>query len=222
MELWKPRTGVTALSDPYDPAPILVGVDPDSFMADIGCVHRAVGLWEGTGSVTPATPAEIAARQVEAADVLILPASAADGGGAAPGPTALIAHLNAQVRFLTATDCADAVHLLPPSLMRPAPAGAAEAWRESLDPVSVSCPGEGAGTGRIGALRARRPLHPERLADALGAVMAGVARSRGHLRLSSRPDAVTALVRSHPSANGAVTEVRITHTCAGMRMKHTH
>ncbi|MBP2363632.1 hypothetical protein JOF59_006124 [Streptomyces clavifer] len=38
--------------------------------------------------------------------------------------------------------------------------------------------------------RARRPVHPQRLADALAKVMRGVTRSRGHLWLSSRPDSV--------------------------------
>ncbi|MFC8588778.1 GTP-binding protein [Streptomyces sp. NPDC057217] len=38
--------------------------------------------------------------------------------------------------------------------------------------------------------RARRPLHPGRLADALGDVTLGVLRSRGHLWLANRPDAV--------------------------------
>ncbi|MFJ3921489.1 GTP-binding protein [Streptomyces sp. NPDC090022] len=37
---------------------------------------------------------------------------------------------------------------------------------------------------------ARRPLHPGRLAEALGDVMFGVLRSRGHLWLADRPDTV--------------------------------
>ena len=36
----------------------------------------------------------------------------------------------------------------------------------------------------------RRPLHPERLADALPTVMSGVVRGRGHLWLCSRPESV--------------------------------
>lgn len=38
--------------------------------------------------------------------------------------------------------------------------------------------------------RARRPLHPGRLADALPTAMRGVIRGRGHLWLCSRPDSV--------------------------------
>ncbi|WP_251076498.1 GTP-binding protein [Streptomyces benahoarensis] len=38
--------------------------------------------------------------------------------------------------------------------------------------------------------RARRPLHPESLADTLPTAMAGVVRGRGHLWLASRPAAV--------------------------------
>lgn len=193
VELWQPRTGVTAVADHYDPAPILVGVDTDSFMADIGCVHRSVGLWEGKGAVTPTTPAEIAARQVEAADVLILPAPVTGADRGKSRPAALVGHLNAHAVLLTASGRGDMGHPLPRSLTRPAPEGAAEAWRERLDPVSVPCRERRSGHGAESVRwRARRPLHPERLAEALGAVMAGVARSRGHLWLSSRPDAVVA------------------------------
>ncbi|MFE7712932.1 GTP-binding protein [Streptomyces sp. NPDC057486] len=38
--------------------------------------------------------------------------------------------------------------------------------------------------------RARRPLHPGRLAEVLGDVMLRVLRSRGHLWLANRPDTV--------------------------------
>ncbi|WP_326687283.1 MULTISPECIES: GTP-binding protein [unclassified Streptomyces] len=38
--------------------------------------------------------------------------------------------------------------------------------------------------------RARRPVHPERLAEALPQIMLGVVRGRGHLWPATRPDSV--------------------------------
>lgn len=194
VELWQPRIGVSAVSDHYDPAPVLVGVDPASFMADIGCVHRAVGLWDGTGDAVPTTPAEVAARQVEAADVLMVPAPDGGGGRRVSGAAAaLVGHLNAHAVLLPVPDRAYSGAQLPPFLARPAPAGASDEWRTRLEPVIAPRSHSGSRHGVESVLwRARRPLHPERLADALAAVMIGVARSRGNLWLASRPDAVVA------------------------------
>ncbi|MEW2368035.1 GTP-binding protein [Streptomyces sp. NPDC006656] len=191
VELWQARIGVSALGDHYDTAPVLVGVDPVSFTADLGCVHRAVPLWDGSGSATPTTVAEVAARQVEAADALIVPAPAGGTSGWASGAAALISHLNARAALLTVPESGGAGAELPAFLTQPAPVGASERWRTRLEPVIVPHSRHGSGQGVDSVVwRARRPLHPERLADALGAVMMGVARSRGHLWLSSRPDAV--------------------------------
>ncbi|MEU9115879.1 GTP-binding protein [Streptomyces sp. NPDC048483] len=60
--------------------------------------------------------------------------------------------------------------------------------------------------------RARRPLHPERLAVALATVMAGAVLSRGHLRLFSRPGAVVSLRLA-----GAHLELREAGLLAGAR-----
>ncbi|MFD9334977.1 hypothetical protein ACFWBF_11310 [Streptomyces sp. NPDC060028] len=94
VELWRPRIGVSSLGDHYDPGPVLAGVDPASFTADLGCVHRAVPLWDGSGGVTPTTPAAIAARQVESADALIVPMPTGGDSPWVPGAAALIGHLN--------------------------------------------------------------------------------------------------------------------------------
>ncbi|MEU9086546.1 GTP-binding protein [Streptomyces sp. NPDC048357] len=193
VELWQPRIGVRAVSDHFDPAPVLVGVDPASFMADIACLHRAVSLWDGAGHYSLATPAEAAARQVEAADVLIVPTPADGGSRGVSGAAALLGHLNAHAVLLTVSDRADAAAQLPPFLAQPSPAGASDEWRARLEPVIVPSLHATSVHG-VGSVlwRARRPLHPERLADAMSPVMAGVVRSRGHLWLASRPDAVVA------------------------------
>lgn len=46
-QLWRVRVGADSLDDHYDAAPVLVGVDPAVFLADIACVHRAVRVWGG-------------------------------------------------------------------------------------------------------------------------------------------------------------------------------
>ncbi|MEU6866239.1 GTP-binding protein [Streptomyces sp. NPDC046876] len=191
VELWQSRIGVSALGDHYDPGPVLAGVDPASFTADLGCVHRAVPLWDGSGSATPTTPAEIAARQVESADALIVPTPAGGDSQWVSGAAALIGHLNPHATLLKVPDGGDVAAGLPSFLTQPAPTGTSEGWRTGLEPVILPRSPRGSGHGVNSVLwHARRPLHPERLADALGAVMIGVARSRGHLWLSSRPDEV--------------------------------
>ncbi|MFD7834633.1 GTP-binding protein [Streptomyces sp. NPDC059761] len=191
VELWRPRIGVSSLGDHYEPGPVLVGVDPASFTADLGCVHRAVSLWDGSGGAMPTTPAEIAARQVESADALIVPTPAGGGSRWVSGAAALIGQLNPHAALLTVPDDGDPAAGLPPFLTQPAPSGASEGWRTRLEPVILPHSPRGGGHG-VGSVlwQARRPLHPERLADSLGAVMIGAARSRGHLWLCSRPDAV--------------------------------
>ncbi|UQA90818.1 GTP-binding protein [Streptomyces halobius] len=199
VELWRPRIGASALGDHYDPAPLMVALDPASFLADIGCVHRAVALWNGIDRTAPLTPAEVAARQVEAADVLIVPGAGPSDERWDPsderragGVAALAGHLNPSATLLPhAAHESGTGATGPAALTRPAPRGTIEEWRARLEPVTVRRPRRGIERSVESVLwRARRPLHPARLADALADVMSGVVRSRGHLWLSSRPGSV--------------------------------
>ncbi|MEU8918783.1 GTP-binding protein [Streptomyces nigrescens] len=199
VELWRKRIGSSSLEDHYEPAPILVGVDPESFMADIGCVHRTVRLWNGSARSDPLTPAEIAARQIEAADALVFPVPATSNGHRADGVAALASQLNSDALLVRPTGLDEAEMELPPSLIQPAARGIGDEWRAQLEPVTVPRSRRGCDHGVNSVLwRARRPLHPERLADALGTVMCGVVRSRGHLWLCSRPDSVVTWCSAGP------------------------
>ncbi|MFJ8077556.1 GTP-binding protein [Streptomyces sp. NPDC096176] len=191
-QLWRTRIGADSLEDHYDAAPVLVGVDPAVFLADIACVHRAVRMWGGDAQGEPLTPAEAAARQVEAADALVLtdasPVSQEPGQAAA----ALMRHLNARAGMITLGRIAARQPASGRVLTRPqVPAQAREAWEARLDAVThpYAYPDTHQAVSSV-VWQSRRPLHPERLADALGDVMLGVLRSRGHLWLASRPDAV--------------------------------
>lgn len=192
VELWRPRIGASALGDHYVPGPVVAGLDPAAFLAELGCVHRAARLWDGTDHTSPLTPAEIAARRVEAAHGVLVTAQPGPTGRRTDGMAALARHLNPSATLIQVAQQPQAAAELPPSFLRPVP-DALEEWRARLEPVTVAParPGTDLGVASV-VWRARRPLHPERLADALPTVMAGVVRGRGHLWLSSRPAAVVA------------------------------
>ncbi|MFE1777052.1 GTP-binding protein [Streptomyces sp. NPDC059008] len=189
-ELWRPRMGASALGDYYAPAPVLAGIEPATFLAELGCVHRAARLWDGADRTDPLTQAEIAARRVEAADGLIVAASPNAADRRAGGVAVLARHLNPSATLVDASWQPGPGLELPSSFLRPAP-DALEEWRARLEPVAASRPLPVTDQGVSSVVwQTRRPLHPERLAEALPTVMAGVVRSRGHLWLSSRPEAV--------------------------------
>ncbi|WP_411148056.1 GTP-binding protein [Streptomyces sp. A30] len=179
------------LGDHCEPAPVVVGVEPSSFLVGVGCVHQAVRLWSGREHGEALSPAEAAVRQVEAADVLLVSAPAGGDGEQACTATALASRLNPRARLVTSPDIDGAGPELRALLVRAAPHGAEGEWQARLEPVTVPAARYGAGPGAETVLwRVRRPLHPGRLADALPVAMRGVVRGRGHLWLCSRPDSV--------------------------------
>ncbi|MDT0382291.1 GTP-binding protein [Streptomyces sp. DSM 42041] len=185
-ELWRPRLGCDSLGDHYDAAPVLVGIDPDAFLSDLGRPREVRRLWHGRDRGEAVTCAEAAARQVEAADCLILP-SAPHGRGSdrSERVAALVGHLNPDAHLIGGVPH-DA---LPATASAPRPPDM-PIWDEP-ETVSVPRARRGSRDGVDGVLwRARRPLHPGRLSEALPTVMAGVLRSRGHLWLAGRPDSV--------------------------------
>ncbi|MEU9317340.1 hypothetical protein [Streptomyces sp. NPDC048295] len=82
------RIGAADLEDHYHSSPVLTAVDPLASPKDITDVRRAARLRQGTERSEPLTAAEVAARQIEAADRCI--AGALDGAlvtdaGLSPG-----------------------------------------------------------------------------------------------------------------------------------------
>lgn len=102
-------------------------------------------------------------------------------------PTSLVEQINGNAPFFDPS--ADEKHRV-----RPWPVDFGEQWLARLGPMMI--PGIRRGSAHLEPSvesvrwRARRPVHPQRLADALAKVMRGVVRSRGHPWLSSRPDSV--------------------------------
>ncbi|WP_426544431.1 GTP-binding protein [Streptomyces sp. UG1] len=191
VELWRARVASGSLGDYYESAPVVVGVEPSSFMVDVGCVHRAVRLWTGRERGEALSPAEAAVRQVEAADVLLVRAPVGSVGEQASAAAALASQLNPRGRLITPSGSDGGWSELPASLVRAAPPGAEDEWQARLEPVTVPRKRYSAVSGVETVLwRSRRPLHSGRLADALPVVMRGVVRGRGHLWLCSCPDSV--------------------------------
>ncbi|WP_395360469.1 GTP-binding protein [Streptomyces sp. YH02] len=188
LRLWRSRIGADSLEDHYDCSPVLAAVDPLVFLENVTDVRHTARLWEGAERSEPFTAAEVAVRQVEAADALLMAAAAPDTPRAQEGAAAHVRHLNpralvAELRQFPTGDSA-LTEGRSPKLLR-------EAWASSLEAVTwLPVPADPDPAVSSFVWRARRPLHPGRLAEGIGAVMLGVLRSRGHLWLSNRPDAV--------------------------------
>lgn len=184
--LWRSRTGADSLDDHYDCAPVLAAVDPVALLKDVTDVRRAARLWADTGWTEPLTAAEAAVRQIEGADTLLVAGPAASP--ARERAATLIRHLNTRAHVAALRRPAASPAALTE---RRSPARTREAWTASLEAVSLLPPPPVTHSAVSSFVwRARRPLHPGRLSEALGDVMFGVLRSRGHLWLANRADAV--------------------------------
>ncbi|MEU2828889.1 GTP-binding protein [Streptomyces lavendulae] len=158
-------------------------------MKDVTDVRRAERLREGAERSEPFTAAEAAVRQIEAADTLLMAMAAPDDSRPAEGGAAVVRHLNpsarlSELRQLPVDDTA--------LTDRRSPDRVRESWASSLEAVtSLPSPPDPQHLAVSSLVwHARRPLHPGRPAEALGDVMFGVLRSRGHLWLANRPDTV--------------------------------
>ncbi|WP_255311707.1 GTP-binding protein [Streptomyces sp. PTY087I2] len=192
LDLWRPRIGAASLEDHFDAAPVLMCVDPAAFTEEISCTHRQVQVWGAGSCGEPLTVAEVAARQVEAADVLVL--AHVSPGGEGPDRDAALAlrRLNARAGMTTLQAIGVGRKAAGHALSRSRQAARARAeWAERLDPVTAPYALSAYPHSDSGFVwRARRPFHPQRLIDALGEAMAGVVRSRGVIWLANRPDAL--------------------------------
>ncbi|MCQ1581495.1 GTP-binding protein [Streptomyces parvus] len=181
-----PGGAADSLQDYYDAAPVLVGVAPSALLADIACVHRSVRVCGGDRSEQLA-PAEIVARQVEAADALVLAGPFPDAGQEGQDIAVLLRHLNLRARLVTLGRVAARQPASGRVFTRPQPSAPMyERWEFRSEPVcSPRLPPEPGHVVSTLVWNARGPLHPERLRDALAQVMPGVLRNRGQLWLAS-------------------------------------
>ncbi len=133
-ELWRSPLGRTPLSDHYDLAPLAVGVDPGRLLNDLRCVHRAADIFGDHPQAVPLTLAEAAARQVEAAHVMVLRDGGVEDDGRLDGSRALLAHLNPSALVLLDGEERDSTLLTP--LTRPGSGWAAAGPADRLDVIN--------------------------------------------------------------------------------------
>jgi G3E family GTPase len=137
--------------------------------------------------------ADVVVRQVEYADALVLWGSCANGPFDTAQVRALLHHLAPWAACLhLSDDLVDATdlarRLLDSRRHRPEIPGVPARGVEGY-PLGVHDP-QPTYDVVTAVFRARRPFHPQRLHEMLGAVNAGVVRSRGHLWLASQPDTI--------------------------------
>jgi G3E family GTPase len=152
----------------------LTVVDPASLPDEMATDDLLVDRGTALATSDRRAVAEVLARQIEYANVLV----AKPAGG--PG-VALLSHLNPHARLVGVGEV-DARSLLHTGLHGPATSAS---WVER---GSISAPlMESYGGVTTVVWEARRPFHPQRLYDALPDIVSGVARSRGSVWLASRP-----------------------------------
>lgn len=179
-----------------DPATLLATLDSDQDLAD----RRLQAADDDTRSV-----ADVAARQIEYADTVLLwtPSTGPDGAVDRyehARLAVLLQRLNPWARHLAVdpeapAEPADRARWLASRLRRSGgfdPDGP-EPYGRGLEGYAVGCHEPEPDCGVVAALyRARRPFHPERFHRALPEIAGRTLRGRGHLWLASQPDHVVA------------------------------
>ncbi|MCD0446093.1 GTP-binding protein [Glycomyces sp. A-F 0318] len=173
-----------------DPASLLATLDSDQDLAD----RRLQAADDDTRSV-----ADVAARQIEYADTVLLWAPRAEPEYEHARLAVLLQRLNPWARHLAvhaeARTPEDRARWLSAKLRRSGgfdPDGP-EPYGRGLEGYAVGCHEPEPDCGVVAALyRARRPFHPERFHRALPAVSGRTLRGRGHLWLASQPEHIVA------------------------------
>ncbi|MCC3762339.1 GTP-binding protein [Glycomyces sp. TRM65418] len=172
-----------------DPVTLLETLDSDQDLAD----RRVQAADDDTRSVS-----EVAARQIEYADTVILwtPGTGADhavDGFERTRLAVLLERLNPWARHLL-VDLPEPVWLSA----RIRRSGrfdpeAPEPYGRGLEGYAVGCHEPEPDCGVVASLyRARRPFHPQRLHEALSVLTGSTLRGRGHLWLAGQPDHIVA------------------------------
>jgi G3E family GTPase len=151
---------------------VVAVVDSDTFVEDMSGEDLVTDRRIPTAAEDGRAVAEVVARQLEYANAVVL--SRSD-----PTVEALVRAVNPQA--LATTDAAD---LLGLRLHDP---DTAETW---VEPGSICAPlNDDDGEVHTLVWQAARPFHPQRLFDALEAIVAGSARGKGTIWLASQPRA---------------------------------
>jgi G3E family GTPase len=180
-----------------DPATLLETLDSDQDLAD----RRLQAADDDTRSV-----ADVAARQIEYADTVLLWTPPTGPGGAVDlyehaRLAVLLQRLNPWARHLVVDPEAPASASRESALRLSAllrrsggfDPDAPEPYGRGLEGYAVGCHEPEPDCGVVAAVhRARRPFHPERLHRALPAIAGRTLRGRGHLWIATQPDHIVA------------------------------
>ncbi|RKT18940.1 G3E family GTPase [Streptomyces sp. 1114.5] len=168
------------LADVVELAGVVTAVDPDRLIAELSVPDDLVEHGEHTAAQDERTRAEALAHQIEYATTLAVPRATAH----APG-LALLRQLHATARV---------VRLGTGTLTRAALGGFdVAAARDRVNPAIALLPQDRdeAGVATL-VWERRRPLHPQRLHEALELLVPAAQRSRGRFWLANRPDLMLA------------------------------
>ncbi len=185
-----------------DGVPLAELMRVDSYVTVVHADHLLDGLSNGddlvalgiqAGDDDHRSLADVVVRQVEYADALVLWGSCAEDPLDTARVHALLHHLAPWATCLhVSDDLVDATglagRLLDSRRHRPEIPGVPARGIEGY-PLGVHDPQPTYDVVST-VFRARRPFHPRRLHDMLGALNTGVVRSRGHLWLASQPDTI--------------------------------
>ncbi|MFG3339096.1 CobW family GTP-binding protein [Glycomyces sp. NPDC048151] len=167
-----------------DPATLLDTLDSDRDLAD----HRLQAADDDTRSVS-----EVAARQIEFADTVLLWAPDSEFDYEHTRLSVLLQRLNPWARHLV-LDILEPVWLST-RIRRSGrfDPDAPEPYGRGIEGYTVGCHEPEPDCGVVATLyRARRPLHPERFHQALPTLAGRTLRGRGHLWLAGQPDHIVA------------------------------
>ncbi|WP_412542635.1 GTP-binding protein [Longispora sp. K20-0274] len=160
---------------------VIAAVDPELLLADLGTTDDLADHGLSTARGDLRTVAEVVARQVEYADTVVLCAAPDAPDDLVRTAAAVLRGLAPWARLLEEPTGAG---LLRTGRHDPHGCGTAARGLEGL-PVGAEYTEHGV-TGTV--FRSRRPFHPDRLNDALGAVTDAALRTRGHCWIATRPD----------------------------------
>jgi len=167
-----------------DPATLLATLDSGQDLAD----RHLQTAEDDTRSVS-----DVAARQIEFADTVLLWAPRADPDYEQARLSVLLQRLNPWARHLVVG--LEEPQWLSNRLRRSGgfdPDGP-EPYGRGIEGYAVGCHEPEPDCGVVAALyRARRPLHPERFHKALETIAGRTLRGRGHLWLATQPDQIVA------------------------------
>lgn len=173
---------------------VAAAVDARMFMEDLMSGELASSRWPGLYEDDPRTAAEVLLRHIDHADHLVLV-----GGEEAPTTgrscLSLLSHLNPQARILSAISPRETRELLTG---RFDPRRASARMSPAFPPA---VPSRRNGPVESATWRRSRPLHPERLYEALDEMTATSLRSRGRLWLAGRADTMVSWEATGSSLN---------------------